>query len=96
MTSIAVASHTDSAASAAAISARSIVNPYLRRTSSVRATTQHALRSGVHSGTSLPLFRWRLTVGPASVRFSRSEANVAFTDDGAPHRPLSCASDAHV
>ena len=67
-TSIAVVSQSDRTFSAAAASARSIVNPYLRRTSSVIATNQQPFRAGVHSAMSLPLFWCRLTLGPASVR----------------------------
>ena len=93
-TTISVAPHCESTASAASASSRSIVRPYLRRTSSVQATNQHALRSGVHSATSLPLFWCRLTLGLASVRFSRSVAKAAFTAPLAAQRPLSWASDA--
>ena len=93
-TTISVAPHCESTASAASASSRSIVRPYLRRTSSVRATNQHALRSGVHSATSFALFWCRLTLGLASVRFSKSVANVALTFELAAHNPLSWASDA--
>ena len=92
-TSIAVPSHLESTASAAFASTRSIVKPYFRRTSSVRATNQHALRSGVHSATSLALLRCQFTVGPARVRFRRSDANAAFAPADAAHRPLSWASE---
>ena len=41
----------------------------------VRSTYQHRFRSGSHSAASLSLFWSRLTLGDASVRFRRSEAN---------------------
>ena len=60
---------------------------------SVLATNQHALSAGVHSATSLAPLLCRLTRGLARVRFSRSDANTAFTDGGAAHSPLSWASE---
>ena len=42
---------------------------------------------------SLSLFWWRLTLGDASVRFRRSDANSDQVAGSAAHRPLSWASE---
>ena len=55
-TTISVDSHPASTPSMASASARSMVSPYSRRTSTTRSTYQHSFRSGSHSATSLSLF----------------------------------------
>ena len=59
----------------------------------VRSTYQHRFRSGSHSAASLSLFWSRLTLGDASVRFRRSEANSGRVAGLEAHRPMSWASE---
>ena len=70
-----------------------MVSWYFRRTCTTLSTYQHWFSSGSHSAASLSLFWWRLTLGDASVRFSRSDANSDLATSLAAHKPLSWASD---
>ena len=79
--------------SIASASARSMVSPYSRRTCMVRATYQHWFSLGSHSAASLATFWCRLTLGDASVRFRRPDANSARVAGFAAQRPLSWASE---
>ena len=90
-TTISVESHSARTVSIASASARSTVNPYSRRTWTVRSTYQHWFWSGSQSDASLSTFWWRLTLGDASVRFSRSEAYSALISGLAAQSPLSWA-----
>ena len=59
----------------------------------MRYTYQHRFSSGSHSATSLATFWCRLTLGDASVRFRRSDANSDRVVGLAAQRPLSWASE---
>ena len=87
-TTISVDSHVARTLSIASASARSRVSPYSSRTWMVRYTYQHWFRLGSQSAASLSLFWWRLTLGDARVRLSRSGATSdQFAGLGA-QRPL--------
>ena len=74
-------------------SARSMVRPYSRRTSSERFTYQHWFSSGNQSAASFATFCCQLTLGDASVRLRRSDANRSRVAALAAHRPLSWVSE---
>ena len=79
--------HVARTASIASASTGSMVRLYSRRIWTMRYTYQHSFSSGSHSDASLSLFWWRLTLGDASVRFSRSDANSALAASLAAHKP---------
>ena len=71
----------------------STVRAYLRRTSTTRTANQQRFINGIHCVASWCFFRLRFTSGPASVRFSRSEATLRRVAASAAQSTLSCASD---
>ena len=83
----------DKTASSAEASLGSTVRPYSRLTCTTLPANQHWFSSGSHSAASLPLFWWRLTLGLASVRLSRSDEKRRRVASLAAHRPLSWASE---
>ena len=81
--------HPDRTPSRARASRASTVSPYFLFTATTRPANQQRFVRGIHSPASFPLFWCLFTAGPASVRFSRSDANRRFVPASAPHSPLS-------